>query len=137
MKLYEQMLNINGLNIEEELTKSIATVKNELSGLTEERMCKVYSSYLYNNLLKKHIPAKLLSTLSFGFDYEHIFILIPDNSEYYFLVDLTFSQFGIEDNTFKHLSKHNYQKIKKDGLELYFDVIFNKIKKIPKAQKII
>lgn len=30
----------------------------ELNGLTKDRMCKVYSSYVYNELKKNHVLTK-------------------------------------------------------------------------------
>lgn len=55
MELYDMIKNITGKDNEEELEKAIAVVKNSLNGLTEERMCKVYSSYLLEELRARHI----------------------------------------------------------------------------------
>ena len=79
-------------------------------------MCKVYSSYVYNELKKNHILARLINTSDLGFDYEHQFILVPINklTKDYYLIDLTYSQFikNIEDEkVFTELLNKGYQKI--------------------------
>lgn len=79
-------------------------------------MCKVYSSYVYNELKKNHILARLINTNDLGFDYEHQFILVPINklTKDYYLIDLTYSQFvkNIEDEkVFTELLNKGYQKI--------------------------
>lgn len=79
MELYDLMKNIYGKNNEEELIKSISIVRQKLNNLVEERMCKVYSSYLFRELLKQHVPARLINTLDLGLDYEHVFVLVPKN----------------------------------------------------------
>ena len=50
------------------INNSIKNVNNELNGLTKDRMCKVYSSYVYNELKKNHILARLINTNDLGFD---------------------------------------------------------------------
>ena len=44
------------------INDSIKNVNNELNGLTKDRMCKVYSSYVYNELKKNHVLARLINT---------------------------------------------------------------------------
>lgn len=135
MDLYSMMRNIRGKNNEEGLIKAIQNVKKELIGLTEERMCKVYNGYLFNELVKNHIPAKLVNTLDYGYDYEHVFVLVLDNNEGYFLADLTFSQFNIKDEYFNHLIKQYYQKVNNKDIELYLNTIFNQITKQQSIRK--
>ncbi len=110
MDLFSKMTNITGINLEEEIITSIKKVKEDLNHLTEERTCKIYSSFLYQELLKQHIPCKVINTLDLGFSYEHHFILIPNNNTYY-LVDLTFSQFSYQENLLDFLLKNGYQEI--------------------------
>lgn len=79
-------------------------------------MCKVYSSYVYNELKKNHVLARLINTSDLNFDYEHQFILVPINklTKDYYLIDLTYSQFlkNMEDEKiFTELLNKGYQKI--------------------------
>ena len=101
MDLFEWSQNIMKVDQNKVISDSIKTVNNELNGLTKDRMCKVYSSYVYNELKKNHILARLINTSDLGFDYEHQFILVPINklTKDYYLIDLTYSQFikNIED----------------------------------------
>lgn len=50
MSLYDRMLNIANLDKETVIKKAIENTKSDLEGLDYERMCLVYSSYLYENL---------------------------------------------------------------------------------------
>lgn len=125
MDLYDKIKNIYGLNNEEGLINSISVVKKLLSGLTEERMCKVYSSYLLEELKKQHIPAHMINTLDLGFEYEHIFVLVPSNAEGYFLADLTFSQFNKNQNTLTQLLNAGYQLIDDNSFRDYLSVVLN------------
>ena len=110
MDLFERMTNISGISIEEKIQVSIINVKKTLNNLTEERTCKIYSSYLYQELLRNHIPCKVVNTLDLGFSYEHHFVLIPNTNTYY-LADLTFSQFPYQENLLSSLLKNGYQEI--------------------------
>lgn len=124
MDLFNKMKNIRGLNNEDELVRAISNVKNKLAGLTEERMCKVYSSYLLNELNNCHIPARLVNTLDLGLNYEHYFVLVSKNeSERYFLTDLTFSQFKNNSDLFKSLLDTGYQSIDNDILNCYLRIV--------------
>lgn len=116
MDLFEWSQNIMKVNQSKVISDSIKNVNNELNGLTKERMCKVYSSYVYNELKKNHILTRLINTSDLGFDYEHQFILVPINeiTKDYYLIDLTYSQFikNIEDEKiFTELLNKGYQKI--------------------------
>lgn len=73
MDLFDMMKNIRGINTEEMLDKSIEMVKTRLNLLTKERMCKVYSSYLLDELNNNHVPARLINSLDLGLSYEHYF----------------------------------------------------------------
>lgn len=127
MELYDMIKNITGKDNEEELEKAIAVVKNSLNGLTEERMCKVYSSYLLEELRARHIPVRLISTADLNLEYKHYFIMVPSNKiggEYY-LADLTFSQFRKEGTEFGDLETKGYQKIEDKELNDYLSIIEN------------
>ena len=123
MELYDMMRNIYGKNTEEELIKAISSVRETLNGLVEERMCKVYSSFLLKELNNRHIPARLINTLDIGLEYEHIFILVPFNDKNYFLADLTFSQFNKNPEQLNQLLTAGYQLIDNISLNYYLDVI--------------
>lgn len=77
MDLFHSIMNISGFSLEEALAKAIGSVKEKLSGLTFEIMCKVYSSNLLYELRLLHIPVHLINTLDFGSNYEHHFLLVP------------------------------------------------------------
>ena len=79
MDLFEWSQNIMKVDQNKVINNSIKNVNNELNGLTKDRMCKVYSSYVYNELKKNHVLARLINTSDLGFDYEHQFILVPIN----------------------------------------------------------
>lgn len=80
MELYEIMTNINGKNPDIEIKKAIEKTITYFKGLTKERMCKVYSSALYDELVTYHIPCRLISTYDLGLDYEHVFVLISSKT---------------------------------------------------------
>ena len=122
MELYNIIKNIRGLNTEEIIKESINKVKKELNGLTEERTCKIYNGYMLEELNKNHMPARLISTKDLGFNYEHVFILVP-NSEEYLLVDLTISQFNITIKELNQLYINGFQKINDNTLKNYLKYV--------------
>lgn len=116
MDLFEWSQNIMKVNQNKVISDSIKNVNDELNGLTKDRMCKVYSSYVYNELKKNHILARLINKNDLGFDYEHQFILVPINklTKDYYLIDLTYSQFvknKEDEKVFTELLNKGYQKI--------------------------
>ncbi len=125
MELYDMLKNITGKNNEEELSKAIATVQKRLNGLTEERMCRIYSSFLLDELHKNSTPAHLINTLDLNMNYEHYFIMVPDNNIGYYLADLTFSQFQKENKEFEQLMINGYQKIEDKELNDYLSIVGN------------
>lgn len=125
MELYDLMKNIRGKNNEEELKNAINIVKITLDSLTKERMCKVYSSFLLEELRNKHIPARIINTLDLGLNYEHEFVMILNNTfvgEYY-VADLTFSQFNKEDELFKKLLIDGYQSMNDNTFLNFLNII--------------
>ena len=126
MDLFNMMKNIRGINNEEEIIKAINEVKKELNDLTEERTCKIYSSYIVNELKDKHVPVRLINTLDLGIDFEHHFVIVPSNDfGDYFIVDLTFTQFNKDSDVFKDLINKGYQVLNDYSLNCYLRVVSN------------
>ncbi len=123
MDLYNMIKNVYGKNIQEELVKAISIVKEKLYNLTKERMCKIYNGYLLNELSNHHLPARLINTLDLGLTYEHVFLLIPSENQEYFLVDLTFSQFNSNDDSFQSLLINGYQLVDDLTLNKYISIV--------------
>ena len=110
MNLMDKILNIKNVNYEECIKKAIQKTKIELKDLDEERMCFIYSSYLYQNLLEFHLLARIIDTKDLGFSFSHRFVLVYDNN-YYYLLDLTYKQFLNKDARFLKLLSDGYQKV--------------------------
>ena len=118
MSLYDRMLNIANIDKESIIRKAIENTKSDLNGLDYERMCLVYNWYLYENLKDMSCLAYIVDTDDLGFDYKHRFVLVPDNNLYY-LVDLTYKQFGKEDKVLNKLYNDGYQEIDNDKYNYY------------------
>lgn len=125
MELYNIAKNIYGLDVEDELIEAISITRSNLNTLTEERTCKIYSSYLLEELHKRHIPARIVNTIDLGFNYEHQFILVSSNEASYFLSDLTFSQFN--SNNFNQLLTRGYQPMNDNEFNYYLGIITNEL----------
>lgn len=125
MELYDMIRNISGKNNEDELVKAISCVRKKLENLDEERMCRIYSSCLLNELLKRHVPSRLINTSDLGLDYEHEFVLVAKSEESggYFIADLTFSQFSSQSDYFIKLLECGYQSIDYNDLVSYLNII--------------
>lgn len=136
MNLYDQMLNITGLDKKETIKTAISEVKAELKGLTKERMCLVYNSHLYDNLCSKHIVADFINTKDLGYDYEHYYVIVPDKAANY-LVDLTYPQFFQEEDTrLNNLYNEGYQQVTIEDYDYYLNkVTNNNIKTVSKKTK--
>lgn len=117
MSLYDRMLNIANIDKESIIKQAIKKTKSDLTNLDYERMCLVYSSYLYENLKSLSCLAYIIDTNDLGFDYKHRFILVPDNNLYY-LVDLTYKQFG-KDDILNSLYNNGYQEVDGDKYNYY------------------
>lgn len=120
------IFNIKGQNIEEVIKDSIKEVIKELDGLEKNQTCLIYSSYLYNILKRKNVLVHLINTKDLGFNYEHQFLLVYDNS--YYLIDLTYIQFG--DNSLGDLNNNYYMLVDDDILKYYLFVVTNENKDI-------
>ena len=118
MSLYDRMINIANIDKESIIRKAIENTKSDLEGLDYERMCLVYNWYLYENLKDMSCLAYIVDTDDLGFDYKHRFVLVPDNNLYY-LVDLTYKQFGKEDKVLNKLYNDGYQEIDNDKYNYY------------------
>ena len=118
MNLMDKILNIKNVNYEECIKKAIQKTKIELKDLDEERMCFIYSSYLYQNLLEFHLLARIIDTKDLGFSFSHRFVLVYDNN-YYYLLDLTYKQFLNKDARFLKLLKEGYQQINNTDFNYY------------------
>lgn len=121
MSLYDRMLNIANIDKESIIKQAIKKTKSDLTNLDYERMCLVYSSYLYENLKSLSCLAYIIDTNDLGFDYKHRFILVPDNNLYY-LVDLTYKQFG-KDDILNSLYNNGYQEVDGDKYNYYLSKV--------------
>ena len=123
MSLYDRMLNIANLNKESIIKRAIENTKSDLDGLDYERMCLVYSSYLYENLKELSCLAYIVDTDDLGFDYKHRFVLVPVDDSNYYLADLTYKQFGKEDEVLTKLYNDGYEKIDNDKYNYYLNKV--------------
>ena len=122
MSLYDRMLNIANIDKESIIRKAIENTKSDLDGLEYDRMCLVYNWYLYENLKDMSCLAYIVDTNDLEFHYKHRFVLVPDNNLYY-LVDLTYKQFGKDDDILSKLSSDGYEKIDNDKYCYYLSKV--------------
>ncbi len=123
MSLYDRMLNIANLNKESIIRKAIENTKSDLDGLDYERMCLVYNWYLYENLKDMSCLAYIVDTDDLGFHYKHRFVLVPDDDGNYYLADLTYKQFGTDDEVLNKLYNDGYEKIDNDKYNYYLSKV--------------
>ena len=123
MSLYDRMLNIANIDKESIIRKAIENTKRDLDGLDYERMCLVYSSYLYENLKALSCLAYIIDTNDLGFDYEHRFVLVPTDNSNYYLADLTYKQFGKDDDILSKLYNEGYELIDNDKYNYYLSKV--------------
>ena len=123
MSLYDRMLNIANIDKESIIKQAIKKTKSDLTNLDYERMCLVYSSYLYENLKDMSCLAYIVDTNDLGFSYKHRFVLVPvDNSNYY-LADLTYKQFGTDDEVLNKLYNDGYEMIDNEKYNYYLNKV--------------
>ena len=121
--LYD-LLNITG-NKEDKIKEAIKTTKYDLRNIVEKQRCKIYSSYLSDKLTSNHVVNKLIKTGDFS-DYDHHFILVPNDNKTYYLLDLTYSQFNnIE--YFEELLKNGYTIVNDSMLILYLSIVTGQV----------
>ena len=118
MSLYD----IANIDKESIIRKAIENTKSDLDGLDYERMCLVYNWYLYENLKDMSCLAYIVDTDDLGFSYKHRFVLVPDNNLYY-LVDLTYKQFGKDDDILSKLYNEGYELIGNDKYNYYLSKV--------------
>lgn len=95
-----------------------------MNGLDYERMCLIYSSYLYENLKELSSLAYIIDTTDLGFTFKHRFILVPDINICY-LIDLTFKQFLDKSAEFSKLEIDGYQKVDDKTYNDYLTLVTN------------
>lgn len=117
-------LNILNKNVDEDVSSAIKEVRKQLDGLYEERTCKIYNSYLYNELKKRHVHVRLINTNDLNIGYEHYFVLILTLSNRYFIGDLTYSQFNSSD--FIELVEKGFMRVDDDRFNKYLNIISNR-----------
>ena len=117
------LLNIRNINIEDTIKEVISSCKLELNGLTTNQTCKIWSSYIYEELRKRHVLVELLSTEDIEDAYIHYFNAIPYNCNYY-VIDLTFKQFN--SNELNYLSNNGYQLLNKEEQNKYLNIVAQK-----------
>ena len=123
MSLYDRMLNIANIDKESIIKQAINKTKSDLANLDYERMCLVYSSYLYENLKELSCLAYIVDTDDLGFDYKHRFVLVPVDDSNYYLADLTYKQFGKDDDILSKLSSDGYEKIDNEKYNYYLSKV--------------
>lgn len=123
MSLYDRMLNIANIDKENVIKRAIKNTKSDLEGLDYERMCLVYNWYLYENLKDMSCLAYIVDTDDLGFDYKHRFVLVPVDDSNYYLADLTYKQFGKDDDILSKLSSDGYEKIDNDKYCYYLSKV--------------
>lgn len=116
--LYD-ILNITG-NKEEKIKSCIDNVRLELEDLIEDQTCKIYSSYISEELYKNHIINRIIRTGELS-SYDHHFVLVPIDGDSYYLIDLTYSQF--KNDNFEKLLSDGYIVINKDELNNYLRIV--------------
>lgn len=123
MSLYDRMLNIANLNKESIIKQAINKTKSDLANLDYERMCLVYSSYLYENLKELSCLAYIVDTDDLGFHYKHRFVLVPDDDGNYYLADLTYKQFGTDDEVLNKLYNDGYEMLDNEKYNYYLNKV--------------
>ena len=123
MSLYDRMLNIANLDKETVIKRAIENTKSDLDGLEYERMCLVYNWYLYENLKDMSCLAYIVDTDDLGFDYKHRFVLVPDDDGNYYLADLTYKQFGTDDEVLNKLYNDGYEMLDNEKYNYYLNKV--------------
>ncbi len=123
MSLYDRMLNIANIDKESIIKHAINKTKSDLANLDYERMCLVYSSYLYENLKELSCLAYIVDTDDLGFHYKHRFVLVPDDDGNYYLADLTYKQFGTDDEVLNKLYNDGYEMLDNEKYNYYLNKV--------------
>lgn len=94
-----------------------------MKDLTKERMCAVYSGYLFEEMKKRHLNVRIINTLDLALNFKHYFILVNGEGTFY-LVDLTYEQFS--NSNFNNLLIDGYMKLDNNILNEYLSIIESK-----------
>ena len=82
----------------------------------------LWLSYVKGSLDEKHILNKIINSKEdLDLSYEHEFVIVPDNDDYY-LIDLTYEQFGIDNELWK-LHDFGYEKMTNNKWKHYLHQI--------------
>lgn len=122
MKDLYEFINISKIPLEKRINLAIAETKKELSDLSTDRTCKIFSRYLYKNLRENHVVSKIISTGELGAEFDHHFVIVPINTYEYYLIDLTYQQFKNQE-LFKELYEKGYEKVTDLNFYLYYAII--------------
>ena len=118
----DEMLNIRKSNIEDVIQEAILSVQKKLEGLSKERTCMIYSSYLYEALRKRGVLCRLIDTkVDLGMKYQHQFITVFKDKSNRYVIDFTYEQFG-EYDKFSSMYLNGYQLL---SSELYQEYLFH------------
>ena len=117
------LVNIQNINIEKNIQEVINKSHNKFNGLITEQTCLIWSSMIYEELKKLHVPVYLLSTNEIENAYTHYFTIIPYESDYY-VIDLTFRQF--KNGLFPDLSIFGYELLSRDEQIKYLEIVSQK-----------
>lgn len=120
MDLFKMMQNIRGIDVEEEIEKSIDNVREKLKDLTINQTCAIFSSYLFEEMKKRHLNIRLINMLDLSLNFEHYFVLVNNFGEFY-IVDLTYNQFNKSE--FSILKHRGYMKVDDTILNRYLSLI--------------
>ena len=120
MKL-EDLLNLDGIEIEDKIVDSIDDVRVELRDLTTDLTCKIYSSYMREALGNRHLISRIVNTKELGLPYEHLFNVVVDGVDNYYLIDLTYKQFN--NNEFIDLLLQGFMKINDETFNRYLEIV--------------
>ena len=123
MDVFKMMQNIRGINVIEEIESAIKEVREELKDLTINQTCAIYSSHLLEEMKKRHLNVRFINMLDLGLTFEHYFILINGEGNFY-IADLTYNQFN--KNEFPILKEKGYVKIDDGILNQYLSLIERK-----------
>lgn len=115
------LLNLNGGNIEDKVVDSIDEVRDEIGDLTTDLTCKIYSDYLKRSLTNKHVINRVINTSDLGLSYEHLFNIVVDGLDTYYLIDLTYEQF--KNSEFVELLFQGYMKVNDKDLNKYLEIV--------------
>ena len=111
----EDMINIRKINIIDSIEDTIKVTNNTLSKLDKYRTCKIYTSFIHDELVKRNVVNHIVYTSDLGYSYGHEFVLVPYQGTY-ILIDLTYGQYNRE---FPELLAKGYVVLDEDKWNYY------------------